>query len=219
MIPWIPWIYSNVLPPHRVHHVSRHVHSFVLQHKTFPGWSACKFTRARFCSLLDATFCIWNKSFQHFKIHMEIFCTNLYPTLLFVFFSHNEWSFCCHLCLCKKTLSFKWNSPFCVTKSDQDHIIISVSCNFTFYILFRQCSFHLIHFSFTYSIYTYCPPSNVLIIANYKLDKNCWICRYLILGFIHYLTKISLNIKLYLFYNNNTQLQIGHKVILLGGEY
>ena len=27
-----------------------------------------------------------------------------------------------------------------------------------------------------------------------------------------------LNFKLYLFYNNNTWLQIGHKVILLGGE-
>ena len=28
----------------------------------------------------------------------------------------------------------------------------------------------------------------------------------------------NFNFKLYLFYNNNTQLQIGHEVILLGGE-
>ena len=29
---------------------------------------------------------------------------------------------------------------------------------------------------------------------------------------------IALNFKLYLFYNNNIQLQIGYEVILLGGE-
>ena len=28
----------------------------------------------------------------------------------------------------------------------------------------------------------------------------------------------NFNFKLYLFYNNNTRLQIGHEVILLGGE-
>ena len=30
---------------------------------------------------------------------------------------------------------------------------------------------------------------------------------------------MCLTLKLYLFYNNNTRLQIGHEVILLGGEW
>ena len=42
------------------------------------------------------------------------------------------------------------------------------------------------------------------ILRNYSYTQICVSC--------------TLNFKLYLFYNNNTRLQIGHEVILLGGE-
>ena len=50
---------------------------------------------------------------------------------------------------------------------------------------------------------------------SYVMRAGKW---YSAITYVSVIEKKTLNFKLYLFYNNNIRLQIGHEVILLGGE-